>query len=58
MISEQARKARNQYYREYRERNKERLKEYRKAWNRKNEDKVKEYHANYWNRKAEGGGSD
>lgn len=39
------------YYRNYREKNKERLNNYQKEWRAKNKEKVKIYNERYWNSK-------
>lgn len=48
----QAREARNAYYKAWRAANKERLKVYYKEWRGNNPDKVKQYQDNYWQKKA------
>lgn len=53
-MNEEARKARLEYARAYREKNRERLNEYRREWNYKNPDKLRKYQETYWDRKARG----
>ena len=48
-----ATKARKDYMREYRQRNKERLNEYRKDWAKRNPEKIKAYTEKQWERFAE-----
>lgn len=40
------------YYRVYREKNRERIKEVNKQWRENNKEKLKRYNQNYWNKKA------
>ena len=51
-MTDKAKKARQSYLREWREKNKENIREYNKKWRSENREKVKEYQANYWERKA------
>ena len=51
-MTEEARKARAEYAKEYRSRNKERLNAYRRQWNKDNPDKVKQYNETYWGKKG------
>lgn len=48
------RKARNEYFKEYRAANREKLREYQKEWRHNNKDKMKVINDNYWLKKAEG----
>ena len=41
-----------EYYKKYREKNKEQIKKKYKEWRDNNKEKVKEYNRNYWNKKA------
>ena len=41
-----------EYYKQYREKNKEQIKKKYKEWRENNKEKVKEYNLNYWNKKA------
>lgn len=60
MMTEEARKVKNEYMKEWRKANRQKQNEYHKKWRENNKDKVKEYQDNYWLRKAgetsEGGG--
>lgn len=49
----QAHEARQDYKRQYRIRNQEKINRQQRAWRKANPDKVKEYQARYWERKAE-----
>lgn len=40
------------YYKKYRENNRERINEKYKQWRENNKDKIKQYNKNYWNKKA------
>ena len=51
-MDDEARRARREYERTYRKKNRERLNEYRRQWNRANPDKVRSYRESYWKRKA------
>lgn len=51
-MTEEARKARNAYQREYRRKNKEKLAAYNKEWNQKHPEKRKEYAERFWERRA------
>lgn len=48
----QVKDAKNDYYRKYREDNREHLREYLKEYRAKNKDKVKQWNRTYWNKKA------
>lgn len=54
-MDDEAKRARREYERAYRRKNRDRLNEYRRQWNRANPDKVRAYRANYWTRKAAAG---
>ena len=41
-----------EYEKEYRQKNREKLKAYRREWNRENPEKLKAYRERYWNKKA------
>ena len=43
--------AKKRYAAEYRERNRERIREYQRAWRKKNPDKVKATQARFWAKK-------
>lgn len=51
-LSEQAKKARREYMKEYRKKNKERLDAMNREWKKNNPDKVRENNIRYWERKA------
>jgi len=51
-INKQAKELKKQYFKEYREKNKDRIKETYSKWRKENKDKVKQYNQNYWNKKA------
>ena len=51
-MANQARNARNAYYKAWRATNRERLKLYYKEWREKNPEKVKQYTETYWKKKA------
>lgn len=51
-MSKSAATARRDYYREYRKKNAEKLKNYKKTWNAENKDKIFEHQKRYWERKA------
>ena len=55
-ISEAARAARNDYYKQLRRsmtpEKKQKQREYTNQWRKKNPDKVRQYSVNYWERKA------
>lgn len=48
----EARAARNEYLKEYRARNRERIREYQRRWAQDNPDKIRKYQEDYWLRKA------
>lgn len=45
--------AKREYYKKYREQNKDKLNQYQREYREQNKDKIKEYNYNYWLRKAE-----
>lgn len=47
-----AKDIKREYYKQYREKNKDRIKETYKKWRDNNKDKVKQYNQSYWNKKA------
>ena len=51
-MTEEARKARNNYMRVYRENNRDKLTEYNRNWRKAHPEKIREYNAVYWSRKA------
>lgn len=54
-MSEEAKKARRDYYRRYRKRYGKEIREKKRRWQRKNKDRVSEYQVRYWERIAAGG---
>ena len=51
-MSEEAKRAKAAYYKAYREKNRDKLREYYREYRRKNKEKVKGYNATYWQKKA------
>ena len=51
-MDEAAKQARRQYYKEYRQRNGDRMRERERAWRNANREKVRETNRRYWQRKA------
>ena len=51
-LSEEAKKKRKEYKRQWREKNKNHISEYAKQWREKNPDKIQEYEKRFWERKA------
>lgn len=51
-MTEAALKARKEYARQYRAKNRDRLNEYKRKWRKANPEKVNEYTERYWNKKA------
>lgn len=49
---EAARKARNEYMREYRRKNKEKVNAINRKWRKENKEKVAEYNKRYWAKRA------
>ena len=52
-LTDEAIKARRNYSRQWREKNRDRIRAYSAAWREKNRDRLKEYNNAYWERKAE-----
>lgn len=52
-MTEEARQARNEYARQWRAKNKEKLRNYYALWRAANPDKVRQYQARHWQRKAQ-----
>lgn len=52
LLTEEAKKQRDAYMREYRKKNKDKIREYQRNYYKSNKEKYKEYNENYWNRKA------
>lgn len=55
MMSDEAKKARNEYQKKWREKNRERLREYHKKWRKENKEKVNEAINRYWEKRAKDG---
>lgn len=53
MMTEEARQARNTYARQWRAKNKEKLRNYYALWRAANQEKVKQYQRDYWERKVQ-----
>ena len=51
-MTNEAEQLRREYYKKYREENKERIDNNHKSWRQKNKEKLKQYNENYWNKKA------
>lgn len=51
-LSIKAREVKNEYAREYRKKNRDRLKEYYKEYRAGHKEEVKEYNRRYWERKV------
>ena len=51
-MNEQAKAASREYWRKYRESNKEKVNAYQRKWRRANPDKVKAAQKRYWEKKA------
>ena len=49
---EQIKVIKREYYKKYRENNKDKINEYQRQYRANNKDKVKEYNKNYWLKKA------
>ena len=47
-MTEEAKKAKREYYKKYRAKNAERIKEREKAWRKANPEKVREHQNRYW----------
>ncbi|MCU7712993.1 hypothetical protein OK414_29435 [Priestia sp. JV24] len=52
-LSELAKEQKRAYYREYREKNRERYNQRAREWRANNKDKVKQYQKDYWERKSQ-----
>ena len=52
LITDEAKKKRAEYQREYRNRNRERINAKNREWHKNNPDKNKEYIQRYWNKKV------
>lgn len=52
MMTPEAKKARNEYYKQWREKNRDKFNAACKKWQRANPDKIVEYQRRYWERKA------
>lgn len=55
MLTEQARKVRNEYQRDYYQNNKDKLLKMQREWRKNNPEKVKEYNKRYWENKNNAG---
>ncbi len=53
IIEQKAKEIRKAYFKEYRKKNAERIKEVNRAWRKANPQKVKDNVTNYWLRQAE-----
>lgn len=53
IIEQKAKELQKEYFREYREKNHEKLLEYNRAWRKNNPQKVRDNTSSYWIRKAE-----
>ncbi|MBB2184778.1 hypothetical protein H0486_18135 [Lachnospiraceae bacterium MD1] len=51
-MTESARAAQREYYRQYREKNREKLREYQAQYRRKNKAKIRQYQRNFWENRA------
>jgi hypothetical protein len=51
LISEEAKKARRDYMRKWREKNKDRVREYHRQWRKENPDKIAAAQERYWIKK-------
>lgn len=51
-MSEQAKVASREYWRKYREANKDKINAYQRKWRRENPEKVKAAQGRYWEKKA------
>lgn len=52
-MNDLAEKLQREYYREYRQKNRERINAYNRQWRKENPEKTKEYQERYWKKKAE-----
>lgn len=51
-VAELAKELRNQYAREYRAKNVERIRDYEREWHKNHPEKRKEYYKRHWEKKA------
>jgi predicted RNA-binding protein with RPS1 domain len=51
-MNEAAKKAKREYAKKWREKNRERYNEYMKEWRNENKEKIQQYQENYWTKKA------
>lgn len=51
-LSPEAREARREYNRKYREKNRAKINEYHRQWNKAHPDRAKKYTSDYWARQA------
>lgn len=51
-LSQEALEAKKTYYREYRAKNKDKIRQYNRTWNENNKEKRKAYNQAYWDKKA------
>jgi len=51
-LSEAGRQVRNEYTRQWKQRNKDKQRQYHKQWRARNKDKIRQYQASYWERRA------
>lgn len=51
-MTDEAKKERAEYMKEYRKKNREQINLYQRMWRNRNPDKVKNYNQSYWERKA------
>lgn len=51
-LSENARQQRNEYYRNYRKKNKDHLNSYQRQWRKNNKERIKSYDKKFWERKV------
>lgn len=52
-MDDDAKKARREYNRKWREANQDHIREYKRNWNKRNKDKTKQHTDDYWKRKAQ-----
>lgn len=51
-MTEEAKRLRAEYQREYKRKNKAKINEYNRTWRKANPEKVKQYNINYWQKKT------
>lgn len=51
-MNSEAKAAKREYMRKWREKNREHYKRYQRSWRKANPEKVKQYQANYWAKKV------